>query len=144
MPFRFPCSFCVLCALIAVTPSLASAQTTTTPAAARIDATIYSISLEWDIVGDSNHNAAATVSYRPQGTAPWFAALPLVRVDLNGINALAGSVLFLTPGTTYDVQLSLSDPDGGSGQRALSVSTRPLPTLAASGRTLHVVPANTN
>jgi len=111
-----------------------------TPGAARIDATIYSISVEWDIVGDSNHNAASSVNYRPHGTTPWLPALPLVRVDFNGANALAGSILFLTPGTTYDVQLSLTDPDGGAAQRTLSVSTRPLPTLAASGRTLHVVP----
>jgi hypothetical protein len=122
------------------TTSIASAQTATTPGPARIEATIYSIGVEWDIDGDGNHNAAATVNYRPQGTVPWLPALPLLRVDFNGTNALAGSILFLTPGTTYEVQLSLGDPDGGVAQRTLVVSTRPLPTLPSAGRTLHVVP----
>src|SRR6478609_9548207 len=105
-------------------------------------ATIYSIGVEWPIVGDSNHNAAATVSFRVQGTTPWNPALPLVRVDYNGANTLAGSVLFLTPSTTYEVVLSLIDPDGGTAVRTVTATTRPLPSPSVGGQTFHVVPGS--
>ena len=38
----------------------ANGQTTTMPGTPFAVATIYSIGVEWPIVGDSNHNAAAT------------------------------------------------------------------------------------
>jgi hypothetical protein len=117
----------------------AHAQTSaTTPGASRIYSTIYSIGVEWDIAGDANHTAAASVAYRVHGTPGWSSALPLVRVDFNGANMLAGSLLFLTPGTAYDVAITLSDPDGGAETRTLTSTTRALPVLAAGGRTLHV------
>jgi regulation of enolase protein 1 (concanavalin A-like superfamily) len=95
--------------------------------------------MEWDVAGDTNHNAFAAVDYRVQGVAAWSPALPLIRVDFNGDNMLAGSVLFLTPGTTYEVRLSLGDPDGGAETRIATVATRPLPIVPAGGRTFHVV-----
>jgi len=79
------------------------------------------------------------VEYRVAGTAAWRLALPLVRVDYNGYNQLTGSILFLTPGTSYEVKLTLADPDGGSAVQTISVSTRPIPAFVAA-RTFHVVP----
>jgi Right handed beta helix region/Fibronectin type III domain len=117
----------------------AHAQTPSTPGASRIYSTIYSVGVEWDIAGDDNHDASATVQYRVQGAGSWTAALPLVRIDYNGANMLAGSILFLTPETAYEVNVSLYDPDGGAETRTLSVATRLLPVLP-QGRTLHVVP----
>jgi hypothetical protein len=55
-------------------------------------------------------------------------------------NSFAGSILFLRPGTTYEVKLELSDPDGGNASRVLAVATRPVPEMPQGGRTLHVVP----
>jgi hypothetical protein len=78
--------------------------------------TITSIGVEWDIVGDADHDATAIVEYRVAGTAAWRSALPLVRVDYNGYNQLSGSILFLSPDTSYEVKLTLADPDGG-GER---------------------------
>ena len=122
-------------------PSLASAQSTgVVPGNLRAYSTIHSIGLEWHVTGDGNHNASATVEYRAQGSEAWRDALPLVRVDNNGANMLAGSVLFLEPGTLYDVRVSLSDPDGGADSRMVAVATRALPTLPLGGRTFHVVP----
>jgi hypothetical protein len=106
--------------------------------------TIHSIGIEWDISGDANHNATVTLQYRAEGTGPWKAALPLVRIDntYNG-NGFAGSILFLDPGTTYTVRLKLFDPDGGpDGPRTLTVATRPLPTMPTGGRRFHVVPGS--
>jgi hypothetical protein len=139
----YVCRTCVVIGLLGINVQLASAQTATTPSASRVYSTIYSIGVEWDVVGDTNHDAVAAVAYRVQGTTVWTAALPLVRVDsTNGGNMLAGSILFLTPKTAYDVKLSLSDPDGGAETRIVNVTTRALPTLPAAGRTLHVVPGS--
>jgi len=112
----------------------------TTPGTLRSYSTIYSIGVEWDVVNDSDHDAAATVKYRAYGASVWQSALPLVRVDYNGANMLAGSLLSLTPGTDYTVRLSLSDPDGGAATRDITVRTRPLPVPPVGGRVLHVVP----
>jgi hypothetical protein len=120
----------------------AAAQTATTPGQPQAIATIYSVGIEWPLAGDTNHNATASVSYRVQGATAWNVALPLVRVDYNGANTLAGSVLFLTPGTAYDISLSLSDPDGGTAQQTLAVTTRALPLPPLGGRTLHVTPGS--
>ncbi|MBI2361172.1 MAG: right-handed parallel beta-helix repeat-containing protein [Deltaproteobacteria bacterium] len=125
----------------AVAATIAEAQTlTVAPGDLRSYSTIYSIGVEWDLVGDANHDAGAAVEFRPQGSAVWKPALPLVRIDYNGANMLAGSIFFLTPGTDYDVRISLSDPDGGAETRIVTVSTRPLPALPIGGRTFHVVP----
>ena len=120
----------------------ADAQTTTTAGTAQAVATIYSVGVEWPITGDTNHNAAAMVHFRVQGASEWSSALPLVRVDYNGANTLAGSLLFLTPGTNYEVALSLTDPDGGAADQTLTVTTHPLPSLPTTGRALHVTPGS--
>jgi cellulose/xylan binding protein with CBM9 domain/Big-like domain-containing protein/parallel beta helix pectate lyase-like protein len=114
----------------------------TTPGALRSYSTIQSIGIEWDVTGDPNHNATANTQYRVQGAASWKSALPLVRVDFNGTNMLAGSVLFLNPGTTYEVKLDLYDPDGGADSRTVTVATRPVPALPTGGRTFNVVPGS--
>jgi nitrous oxidase accessory protein NosD len=111
-----------------------------TPGEVRSHATIHSLGVEWDITGDDNHDAVVMVQYRAHGSSAWKQALPLLRIDYNGYNMLAGSIFFLEPGTTYEVQLDLSDPDGGSDSRTLTVATRSEPRFPAGGRTLHVVP----
>src|SRR5439155_662547 len=76
-------------------PVIPNPTNATTPGALRSYATIQSIGVEWDIAGDPNHNATVEVQYRIQGASTWKSALPLVRVDYNGANMLAGSILFL-------------------------------------------------
>ncbi len=126
-----------------ISPFVASAQSASTvPGTLQSYVTANSIGFEWSITGDSDHDAAVSVQYREQGTGSWDQALPLFRVDYNGFNMLAGSILFLEPGVTYDVQLILTDPDGGSSSQTLAITTRSLPTLPSGGRTLHVVPGS--
>ena len=62
--------------------------------------------------------------------------MPLVRVDYNGSNMLAGSILFLSPNAAYEVRLTLADPDGGAAAQTVTVATRPVPVMPVSGRTL--------
>src|SRR5262249_44678022 len=66
----------------------------------KTSSTITSIGVEWDILGDANHDATAAVDYRVAGSTTWRAAMPLMRVDYNSRNMLAGSVLFLAANTT--------------------------------------------
>jgi hypothetical protein len=112
------------------------------PGSVRAYATIHSIGIEWEMTGDSNHDARAAVQYRARDTKTWASALDLVRVDYKGFNGFAGSVLFLEPDTTYEIMVNLSDPDGGGDSRVMTIRTRSLPSLPARGRTLHVVPGS--
>ncbi|GIX49571.1 MAG: hypothetical protein KatS3mg131_3782 [Candidatus Tectimicrobiota bacterium] len=129
-----------LAALLVLAPSVFASGLT--PGELRSYATLHSIGIEWDIVGDTDHDAVAQVWYRPLGETNWRQAMPLFRVDFNGFNMLAGSILFLQPGTSYEVRLELADPDGGAASRTLTVATRPLPQLPVGGRTWHVVPGS--
>ena len=127
-------------------------QEVCTPGSLRTDSTPNCISIEWDVSGDSNHNATCGVQFRKQGAAEWKKALPLFRVDYQWwyhkdraerpFNMFAGSILFLDPGATYDVQLDLADPDGGKATKLVTVATHPIPQLPKNGRTLHVTPGS--
>lgn len=128
-------------AFFTLAPALAQAQTTATvPGALRSYSTIQSIGVEWDISGDSDRDASASIEYRVAGSGSWRTGMSLVRVDYNGANMLAGSLLFLNPRTVYDLRLTLADPDGGVDIREVTQATRAMPMLPTSGRTLHVVP----
>lgn len=62
-----------------------------------------------DGAADSNRNAVATITYRKQGES-FRSGFPLSRVSQT---RFVGSLFWLEPGTTYDVQVHVSDPDGG-------------------------------
>lgn len=130
----------------------------------RTHATIHSIGLEWDLTGDNNHNAQCSVRYRKAGELAWKDAMSLIRVDYFGrylcddfddgstchprstadrpYNMLAGSIFFLDPSTTYEIELKLTDADGGSTQKNLNITTRGYPQLPTTGNTYHVVPGS--
>jgi hypothetical protein len=133
-------------------PATAAPADATAPGELRTHATQHSVAIEWDLSGDSNHNAACKVQFRVTGTDTWKPALPLFRVDFHGwynhtkadraYNMFAGSVLFLRPGTAYEVTLELSDPDGGAATKTLTLRTRPEPRLPDGGTTYHVIPGD--
>lgn len=122
------------------TTHLADADGDVAAGAVSAVATIHSIGVEWSLGGDADHDAAASVAYRAAGSCAWRRALPLVRVDYNGKNTLAGSVLFLEPATAYEVLLYLTDPDGGARTAQVGVTTGAVPVRPTGGRTLHVAP----
>jgi hypothetical protein len=126
-----------------IAPAEVAAQSNgVAPGTVRTYSTISSIGVEWDLVGDADHDAIATVEFRATGAAIWRPALPLVRVDYNGFNMLAGSVLFLQANTAYEVRVTLTDPDGGTDRQTVAVATRPAPAMPSSGRSFHVVPGS--
>ncbi len=102
--------------------------------------TIQSIGIEWPISGDANHNAECLVRYRLLGATTWQDAQPLFRVDFQGYDMLAGSIFHLQENSQYEVELALSDPDGGSDMQIELVTTRPQPVLPSGGNIYHVVP----
>ncbi len=112
--------------------------------------TLICLGFEWVIEGDENRNATVKLSYRAPGQPAWKEALPLLRMGGEKIfrapytvpEGFAGSILDLTPDTEYEVRLTLSDPDGVSGQteQIVKVRTRGEPKAASGGRVLHVYP----
>ena len=124
--------------------------------------TLKAIGVEWRINGDINRNASVAVDYRVTGSKAWRPALPLVRSqgekvgnltppranfhpDPNNYtnpNMFAGSVLGLEPGTTYEIRLTMSDPDGvqGTAVQTVTAKTRSEPMPATDGNVYHVYP----
>ena len=103
-----------------------------TPGQLDTASTTQSIGIEWAVSGDTDHDATCSVEYRVLGDAMWRSAMPLVRVDSNNGNTLAGSILFLDPGTVYEVRLALSDPDGGADTRTVNVPTAAVPAARSA------------
>ncbi len=120
--------------------------------------TLHSLGFEWRVEGDANGNAGAAVRYRKKGAAEWRQAMePFrtglgVRIDNSMIgrgafyvlpDALAGSIFDLEPGTDYEVELALEDPDGveGPATRTFAQRTRPEPSVpGAPVEVRHVYP----
>jgi hypothetical protein len=118
--------------------------------------TLLNLGFDWDIEGDANRNATVEVRYRKAGTTAWRSALPLLRVGGERVyreresmtytvpHAFAGSILNLEPGTAYECEFTMKDPDGvtGQAQQKVTVSTRTEPKSYSGGRVLHVYPAD--
>lgn len=109
--------------------------------------TLENLSLEWEITGDANANGVVTVRFRAEGDEAYRPGHPLFRVPA-GENAgftwgdkHSGSLFGLLPGTTYEIELSLADPDGGDAVETITATTRAVPTAAADARIIDVTPA---
>jgi hypothetical protein len=94
------------------------------------------------LAGDDNYDATVGVAYREQGESTWHPALPLLRVrpDTLGTETppstyglpnpgegFAGSIFGLSAGTTYEVRLTVADPDGGGAVLTTTAATRAPP-----------------
>jgi hypothetical protein len=114
--------------------------------------TIENLGFRWYVEGDSNRNASVAVAFRKKGSGEWKKALPMLRVH-NEVsdqkygpyrtgNLFAGSVLFLEPGTAYEVRFTMSDPDGGApGEpKIVLAATRAEPKAFSGGRTMETNP----
>jgi hypothetical protein len=92
------------------------------------------------ISGDDNRNGTAGLEIRPPGAGSYHPIHPAVRAD---DTHYATSVFDLEPGTSYDLRLTLGDPDGITGPSVVdfAVATRPDVFPEPTLRTLHVSPA---
>ena len=141
--------------LAAALPGVARAQTATTAGALTAPfPTLENLAIVWEITGDDNLNGVVTVRYRESPSGSWRVGLPLLRVPAGAnadtnfgtgggkwSNKHAGSIFDLTPGTAYDIELTLVDPDGGGATKTITVSTRPEPVAAKDAVTKNVTPA---
>ncbi len=126
------------------------AQNSIIPGSVRIDATFESLAINYSITGDNNRNSNLIIRYRPQGLGSYqdaamtMRAFPGMVIDGNSTsrNYHAGSALFLNPATSYDIQLILTDPDGGGTTSTLTTSTKAIPEVPASSTTRYVAPGN--
>lgn len=130
----------LLALVLAADPTVAGTVTTPYP-------TYENLSVEWAITGDDDLDSVVTVRYRAQGTSTWRVGLPLRRVPagtaegFSWTNKHSGSVFDLTPGTTWELELTLTDPDGGSTTRTVMATTRQLPVPSASAMIRRVTPS---
>lgn len=115
--------------------------------------TLECLGFRWYITGDGNRNASVCVAYREAGNTAWRDAMPILRVHHEVANQdygpyrtgnlFAGSVMFLKPGTAYEVRLTMDDPDGGAPpEKVLRVSTRSEPQVWKDGPKRHVYPTD--
>jgi PKD repeat protein len=90
---------------------------------------------------DPDQDATASLSYRLHGAGAYRTGLPLARV---AATRFVGSMFWLTAGTSYDVRVTITDPDHGSIDGATveaTGSTRAEVTLPAPQRTYFVSPS---
>ena len=133
-----------LVVLLCIVGEQASAQSAIDVGDVVIDPpTVSSLGVSVPIVsGDDNYNATAAVLYRESGSTEWRTGLPLFRVRPETISQetppesqgytrpgeqFAGSIFYLQPGTTYEVQIDVSDPDGGNRVQVFQTTTRRVP-----------------
>ncbi|MDA1236205.1 MAG: hypothetical protein O3A53_15570, partial [Acidobacteria bacterium] len=122
------------------------AQNSTTPGQFHVEhPTLLNLGFEWAIDGDANRNSTVEVRFREAGTSEWRPALPLLRIGGERVyreqyqmsytvpDGFAGSILNLEPGTSYECEFTLKDPDGVSGAAVerVTVATRAEPQPSA-------------
>ncbi|MEX2232045.1 MAG: hypothetical protein WD824_07795 [Cyclobacteriaceae bacterium] len=116
--------------------------------------TLLCAGFQWTISGDENRNATVTVRFRKKSSADWKQGLPLLRIGGEKIygheqrwvytteNMFAGSIFNLEPGTIYECNFQLTDPDGveGSHTQTVFVTTKTEPKPYEHGQVYHVYP----
>ena len=98
--------------------------------------TVVTLGVQLLVTGDDNHNARVAVRYRPLGTETWRSAMDLFRVHPESVvgwtvpDQFAGSIFELAPGTTYEIELHATDPDGPVDQTmVVSATLRAVPPV---------------
>jgi hypothetical protein len=108
------------------------------PGEMRLHATIESVGVVVEYSGDNNENNQAEIRYRVLGANNWLLG-PEMMVDRLA-NEWRVSLVYLSPGTSYEVQVRFEDPDGvvpATVER--EIRTRPdYPNTGASGKTFYV------
>jgi uncharacterized repeat protein (TIGR01451 family) len=143
-----PLALCLL--LQPSAEALGAASNAITPGAIHTDATFEHIGVLWEVQGDANLNSHLTLEFRRQGETTWHPGAPAVRayptLTVDGsplnLNHLAASALFLQPGQTYELRLTLTDPDGGGTTQMTTATTRTELQAAPAGRQRYVVPGS--
>jgi hypothetical protein len=89
---------------------------------------------------DPDQDSAVLLSYRVAGSSSYRQGLPLSRVSAG---RFVGSLFRLSPGTSYDVRVTFSDPDGAPLNGVIvngSSATRAEIALPSPNKSYHVTP----
>ena len=113
-------------------------QNAVTPGTLRFDATFENISVNYEIFNDDNLNSELSIRYREVGASSFEPAAKTMRaypgLMIDGIsttlNFHAGSVFFLQPNTSYEIECTLTDPNGGGTVVIETVTTKTIPQPA--------------
>ncbi len=138
-----------LLGLLFLTFDVCAAPATVAGVVSLPEPTLQHISVVWPISGDDDRDGVVSVRYRPVDSGPWRNGMPLRRVaaasnaNFSWGESHRGTLFDLTPDTRYQIELSLNDPDGGSTQRVVFATTRPVPT-AGNGLVRMATPATLN
>ena len=127
-----------------------SAQDEVTVGSIRVDETFEHLSIFYAISGDDNRNSNLVLRYREEGAVDFkegartMRGYPDLEIDGNLLNSNfhAGSIMFLQPGTTYEVEMSITDPDGGSFQSSQFYSTKSFSEPVVQPQMRYVIPGN--
>jgi hypothetical protein len=109
--------------------------------------TIENIAVDWAYTGDANANSVVNVRYRKSGDTTWQNGMALRNVPAGSTegfswsNRHSGSVFNLQAATTYEIELTLTDPDGGGETRTTSVTTLAVPVPMANAPIKNAAPA---
>jgi hypothetical protein len=120
------------------------------PRVLRTDPSNQHIGILWWVEGDNNLNSSMTLEYRRLGALSWLPGAPAMRAYPTiyvqdgplGLNYWAASALFLEPRQTYELRVTIFDPDGGGESRIVTSSPLPFIEPDLNGRKLFVVPGN--
>ncbi|MDC0666205.1 hypothetical protein [Nannocystis radixulma] len=102
-------------------------------------ATPEQIAIHAPVVGALPADTRVLVRYRPDGAADWQVGHPLLRIHpewthgeapVVPVDAFAGAIFDLTPGTDYDVELTLEVPGERAQRQVVHGATRVLPPPA--------------
>jgi len=96
--------------------------------------TFGAIGVRLAYLGDDNLNATAHLEWRKTGTATWTRGVDLARITSR---RWAGSVMWLTPGRSYDVRAVIVDPEGGATATGAAATRNDQPPVP-SGRNWYV------
>lgn len=127
-----------------------AAQDDIIPGTVRVDATFENISVNYSISNDDNRNSTLTLRYRVAGDEEFkdgaitMRAFPGMVIDGNTTNRNfhAGSIMFLDPGTAYEIEVDLIDLDGGGISSTQFVNTKQIPQPSPTSNIRYVSPGN--
>lgn len=92
--------------------------------------------------GDDNDNGSVEVFYRKAGSSDWQQSIDFFQSNNSESSPYSGMIMGLDEGTTYEVKLVTSDPDGvqGASVQTLTAATREIPVVAdeAESNTIEV------
>lgn len=116
---------------LVVVAAPAAAQNASTPGTLELYPTLGNVGVRLAYSGDANGDATARLEWRAAGSGSWIPGVAMTRI---AGGRWAGSVLWLSSGTSYEVRATIDDPDGG-GSVTGAVRTRDEPVTAVAGRT---------